>query len=377
MDLGIIEVPEWVQEVEVPPAQSTAPDTGADRLGWEEPGMGPVADIVRQNPELAGTVSELMEGALARNTMVTYQKAVARYQNFCETVGYDRAIITEKTVLHYISFLRHNGASYNVLCQVKPALGLLLELYTGQKAALTVRVDRWLSAAKRLAAEQRPPVKKAAEISFQEILDMVRLAVSPHLDDPGRINAIDFRCVVKTVIIYYTFCRFADYRHLQAKHVELCGEDLLITFPKAKNDQFHNGQSTILKANGSEICPVRIVKLYFNRFRLQFGQAAGDTTPLHCMMRRNGGSHYAQKRVASASLAKENFDSLLLRCGHDPSGKTEKSVKMTGVTKMLEAGATSRETAQQGRWISEEMPLRYKYNSLEYKKQIAAKVPFQ
>ena len=55
MDLGIIEVPEWVQEVEVQPAQPTAPDTGADRLGWEEPGMGPVADIVRQNSELVAT----------------------------------------------------------------------------------------------------------------------------------------------------------------------------------------------------------------------------------------------------------------------------------------------------------------------------------
>jgi hypothetical protein len=49
---------------------------------------------------------------------------------------------------------------------------------------------------------------------------------------------------------------------------------------------------------------------------------------------------------------------------------------MRGVTKMLEAGATSRETAQLGRWISVEMQLRYKYNSLEYKKHIAGKVPF-
>ncbi len=28
-------------------------ETGSNRLGWEEPGMGPVADIVRQNSELA------------------------------------------------------------------------------------------------------------------------------------------------------------------------------------------------------------------------------------------------------------------------------------------------------------------------------------
>jgi hypothetical protein len=53
--------------------------------------------------------------------------------------------------------------------------------------------------------------------------------------------------------------------------------------------------------------------------------------------------------IAAAPCTLLNFDSLLLRCGYDPSGKTERSVKMRGVTKMVEVGATSRETAQLGR----------------------------
>ncbi len=54
-----------VQEVEIPPEQPQTLASGSDRLGWEEPGMGLVADIVRQNPELASIVSDLMKGSLA------------------------------------------------------------------------------------------------------------------------------------------------------------------------------------------------------------------------------------------------------------------------------------------------------------------------
>ena len=65
------------------------------------------------------------------------------------------------------------------------------------------------------------------------------------------------------VVEYFTFCRFADYQQLQAKNIEEVGEDLLITFPSSKNDQYHNGQSTLLKRNGTDFCPVLVVKLYY------------------------------------------------------------------------------------------------------------------
>jgi hypothetical protein len=266
----------------------------------------------------------------------------------------------------------------STLCQVKPALTLLLELYTGGTAPLTARVDRWLAAAKRLAAENREPVKKAAELPFEVLEKMVKKVISPYLDQPEKVSAVDFRCIVKSVVIYYTFCRFSDYKQLQARHVEVQGEDLAITFPKSKNDQFHHGQSTVLKANGSDMCPVRLLRLYFHRFGLKFGEAHGDVTHLHCMFRKSGGRHYPDKKHAGgASLVRENLHDLLSRMGQDPSRITDKSIKMLGVTKTIEAGASTREVAHQGRWRTEDMPLRYKHNSLEYKKYIAGKVPHQ
>jgi hypothetical protein len=365
-------------EIEILLDEQQESQSSAGRLGWQEVGMEPVRQIVQENPELAGTIKELMEGALAWSTMQSYQGAITRYQEFCESAGYDRADITEKSVLHYVTHLRHQKASLATLCQVKPALTLLLELYTGGTAPLTPRVNRWLAAAKRLAAENREPVKKAAELPFEVLEKMVKKVISPHWDQPEKVSAMDFRCIVKSVVIYYTFCRFSDYKQLQARHVEVQGEDLVITFPKSKNDQFHRGQSTVLKANGSDMCPVRLLRLYFHRFGLKFGEPHGDVTYLHCMFRKSGGRHHPDRKpVGGASLARENLHDLLRRMGQDPSRITDKSIKMLGVTKTIEAGASTREVAHQGRWRTEDMPLHYKHNSLEYKKYIAGKVPHQ
>ncbi len=45
---------------------------------------------------------------------------------------------------------------------------------------------------------------------------------------------------------------------MKAKHIEEDGEDLIITFPSAKNDQFHAGHTAVLAANGSDFCPVKL-----------------------------------------------------------------------------------------------------------------------
>jgi hypothetical protein len=113
-------------------ASSHTPDVGAEieiyledqqesrgssgRLGWQEAGIEPVREIVQENPELAGAVKGLMEGTLARSTMHTYQGAITRYQEFCESAGFNRADITEKSVWHYITHLRHQRAGLAMLC---------------------------------------------------------------------------------------------------------------------------------------------------------------------------------------------------------------------------------------------------------------------
>jgi hypothetical protein len=96
------------------------------------------------------------------------------------------------------------------------------------------------------------------------------------------------------------------------------------------------------------------------------------------MFRKSGSRHYAdRKHTRGASLARENLHDLQRRVGQDPTRITDKSIKMLGVTKTIEAGASTREVAHQWRRRTEDMPLCYKHNSLEYKKLIAGKVSHQ
>jgi hypothetical protein len=123
------------------------------RVGWNQPGMEPVMEIMQENPDLAGHAQEIMDNVLAKSTIHGYQGAIRRYQDFCETESYDRTIISEKSILHYLTHLHKNNVTVACVNQVRPALSLMIEMYGGDTSVFTQRVDRWISAVKRLAAK--------------------------------------------------------------------------------------------------------------------------------------------------------------------------------------------------------------------------------
>ena len=61
--------------------------------------------------------------------------------------------------------------------------------------------------------------------------------------------------------------------------------------------------------------------------------------------------------------------------GVSTAAYTDKSVKMAGVTAAFEAGASPDDVMHAGRWRSAEIPLRYKHNSVQFKRSVAAKIP--
>jgi hypothetical protein len=137
------------------------------------------------------------------------------------------------------------------------------------------------------------------------------------------------------------------------------------------------GQVTVVTANGTELCPVKITELYFSRFGYRWGQEGGDERFLHARIWKTGGRHVIDgQTAASLSKAREELKRLLRDMGEESRGVTDKSFKMLGVTGTLEAGTSAEEVALHGRWRSTDMPLRYKHNSQAFKKQTAAKVPY-
>ena len=287
-------------------------------LSVQQEQVEPVDEILREFPELTASMQEVGNKQLAAGTLSNYQAAISKFQDFCADHSYQYSDITEKVVIHYIVDLNHRKVSYSVLCQVRPALTLLQEWHNGVATVFTDRVTRILDGALRAAAERKPPVKKAGEVPFQWLENTVK-----------------------------------------------------------QHDQMHKGQTTILKANDTDMCPVRITHKFCQLVGLKIGAEHKDSRHLHCRIRKQaGGWAAAAGSPASASKAREELAKLLRSSGMSDKGITDKSFKMLGVTRMMEAGASAEETALHGRWRTPSMPLRYKHNSTAFKTAMAAKVPF-
>ena len=78
----------------------------------------------------------------------------------------------------------------------------------------------------------------------------------------------------------------------------------------------------------------------------------------------------------SATTATERLRSVVRSKGENPWGITNKSVKMEGVTRMIELGAPLVDVANQGRWKTTEIVQTYKHNSDQYKRKTASQIPF-
>ena len=226
-------------------------------LGMNREDISPVDSVLNRHPELQDAMQDLLKGPLAGNTMNTYESAIKKFREFMEINKYSMTAITEETLVHYVAHMHKNKVSHGTLCQTKPAIKLLLQMQTGDAEVFTQRVSRMLDAAIRKAAGEKEVVKKAAQVDFQVLIDMMEKFVNPFSNNIFEADIFKLRTVVRVVTEYYTFCWGADYRELKEKNVEESGPDLMVTFPKAKNDQLHQGQANHRRRqSGCEHLPV-------------------------------------------------------------------------------------------------------------------------
>jgi hypothetical protein len=142
---------------------------------------------------------------------------------------------TKKSIIHFVLQISQSGHSF--LSTVKPALSYL-EAGMDRSTAFTPDADLILTGAKRQAHAKAGPAKKA-QLLRQEDLTRVILSVFPGDDSTGCSSPTEMRTAFRSLIEYHTLCKFACFDKLQAKHFELIGQDIMVTFPTAKNDQLH------------------------------------------------------------------------------------------------------------------------------------------
>ena len=243
-----------------------------------------------------------------------------------------------------------------------------------KETALTEQVRAAVDALKREAAKSRGPVKKATGYSFAIIRELIAREILPFEDRLGEIDAIAFRSLCRAVIIYCTFCRFDDFKRLTDREVTDEGDHIKIVFLRSKNDQFGDNSISVIPVRGElQDCPAKIIRLYFRRFGLKFG---GGGKLLNFRLRRIPGGHVAMPHLGlAASNATKCTRILLEKYGYEASKFTEKSMKVQGVTELLDVGEPLENVMTFGRWRTTTTPLHYRNLSTKYRLKVANNIP--
>lgn len=334
-----------------------------------------LAEVYSRKPHLLRHAVNAILASRAPGTVKAYEASLRHFREFCVANDHPFPFFTTEAVLEFVLEKVGSSAPFGFFANIKPALCLLDECL-GRQTIFPSALETALTGAKKICREAAGPVKKAPRVSVTEIKALLDKFVIPFADRIGEADPAHFRTIFRLVVEYHTLCRLSCFQKLQAKHLEISGPDVVVTFPSAKNDQLHQGRTLVLVASGSPYCPVRLAKLFFARFGLTFGPDSTDNTFLNFQLRRESGRLLPiRHKCLSYTGSTEALRAVFSAAGIHRKGLTDKCIKMTGVTTAYEGGASSEEVMHLGRWKTPSIPLRYKINSLEFKRQVASKIP--
>ena len=206
------------------------------------------------------------------------------------------------------------------------------------------------------------------------VKELIAKEILPHITEVSKINVFHFRSIFRAVVIYCTFCRFDDFSRLTTADFSDHGDYIHIVFEHSKNDQFGDNSTSVIPARpDSDFCPVRLIRLYFQCFGLSFGTGKDF---VNFRLNKQAGRHVPLTTVSlSRSNATMYTRKLLDRHGYEGQKFTEKSMKVQGVTDLLDTGEPLENVMVSGRWKTQTTPLHYRNLSVNFRLQIAKNIP--
>ena len=153
---------------------------------------------------------------------------------------------------------------------------------------------------------------------------------------------------------------------------------LHIHFPSAKNDQFHEGSTTMFEANkGSPYCPVFLLHKYFQRLGYS-SNSKGYFLP-QIISRRTKGERGRKTTVQVPDPTKHvSYDTclkdrrkVLTKLGLKAKEFTEHSDRVGGMSHLVNNGLSVEEAQHHGRWKSFDSAQKYVQKSEEKKRNIS------
>ena len=339
-----------------------------------------VQTFLIKHPHCIKAANVMLRPPVAESTLTVYAPVVEQFRDYCNKNDFSYPYFTSSAVIGFMGVCYENKLNIHFFSKILPSLAALEGSLDRSGVGINLQVNKAMNSFKRELAKSKQPVRKANLFQISVFEPIIQKEILEHIDDLYKINATHFRSIFRAIIIYFTFCRFSDFRQLTDSNFEDLGDSILVTFPKSKNDQYYQGTTSVLPEKiGSKLCPVKITRLYFQRFKLNFKNAKVIPAAFvnFRIAKREGYHVRIPGKTLCATNATKCTRELLKKYNIDGDKFTEKSMKVSGVTALCDSGEPLENVSIMGRWRSLVMPMHYRNTSHEFKKSVANNIPLK
>ena len=304
-------------------------------------------------------------------TLNIYISSIRRWNTYATRLNVPVFPPKVKDFSLYISSLVDEGASITVFKTMKSSF----PFYYGarnEKSLCIIKepfVKLLVEGALRDAAKRKGPTKKDATLTEDETKQMLESTFWPNGEENQPNSSLkEWRTAVKLFTFYNTVCRWDCYMKLTPSSFTFYEDHLVLVFDSSKNDSYYSGSTSVIAYKpGSLLCPYLIYKTYFQL--MEFEGTLKEK--LNCRLKPNGKPN--PQRALSYGSSLTDTKELLARHGH-VSGFSEKSLKSTGVTILLDKGTSLSDVQIFGRWKNEQTPLFYHNSSIQRRLNVSRKL---
>ena len=220
---------------------------------------------VRYNP-YKDKVLEYFGSAKAPNTVKQYMAAFDRAKKWDNGMRVSVLPMDTDNLIIYLIYISENVESFAAVKMAKYGIAYVHQMARQPDPTKDPAVDLILEAARRKWAH---PVKKAKPMTVciikmlvDEILGNDVYRSTGHF----KVSIVNWRTVINIVVKFCFIARNSDVLELTRQHFTFVKDLLYVHFPKAKNDQYFEGSTTMFEARRGKIyCPVYLTFKYFQR----------------------------------------------------------------------------------------------------------------
>jgi integrase len=312
---------------------------------WGSEGFGAL-----QDPKLKLLASELpaiLRGKWSDATSKSYTYAFKKWEAWTGLYSEITALPANPGyVCLYITKLSQEGASIATINNCIASINWAHQLAGLDSPTSNIVVRNTVAGLKRKLSKPR---KVAMPITTEHLRKMVACSDLKDLSD--------LRALAIILLSFSGLLRFAEVSSVRTEHIIVKQSHLELVLPKAKNDQFRQGQTVYIAKLDSVTCPVNMLLSYLSKASIdlsipgyvfknvRYAKGSLVVKDLDVAMKYSRVSEIVQSMYQKIGLSKKLFKLHSLRAG--------------GATAAANNHVSDRQLQRHGRWRSGEVKNRY------------------